>query len=400
MHTCSARRPAGDPLHFSEKTPMSQGISPRLTKGFEEEVYTGTWDGDIVGVSHKVAADLTGYSTEPDSRNVEFTTEPYRDYDALVSRLMSKRCRLRRYLRELGDYTLVPGSTLSLGGAGEFQISNPNNPYYVYIRDTYGTDVVTASAHLNVGLDDNAAIFRAARLLRAEASMFLALTAESPFLNGDVTGFHSTRWHVFPKTPAAVPFFVDQEEFVAWVAKQLDDGVMYNARHLWTSVRPNGAASPHELNRVEVRICDRIACPKLLAGVIAMIEGRAWEAMENPDLDPLNDSDSGSLRALTFANEEEAARDSLDAMVRDWRGGEAMRMGTWIERRLRELEPTAGAHGLLEYLQPIEDRLDNGSPARRWLDKVRRGRKPRSIVCEAAEEMAEIDKSVAGAECA
>lgn len=378
---------------------MSSEPSRRLTKGFEEEVYTGTWDGDIVGLSHQVAADLTGYSTEPDARNVEFTTEPYRDYDALISRLMNKRCRLRRYLRELGDYTLIPGSTLSLGGAGDFQISNPKNPYYVYIRDTYGTDVVTASAHLNVGVEDVGALFRAYRVLRCEAAMFLALTAESPFLNGDVTGFHSTRWHVFPKTPAAVPFFAGHGDFVAWVEKQLAAKVMYNPRHLWTAVRPNGPASPHEINRVEVRICDRISCPRLLSGVIALIEGRVWEVLEDPTIDPLVGRSSGDLRMLTFANEEEAARDSLDAVVVDWRGGERLRMGEWIERRLRELEPTAAAHGLVEHLRSIEERLDSGPPARRWLEKVRRGRKPRSILCEAAEEMAEVDKAVMGAGC-
>lgn len=378
----------------------TSNLTKRLTKGFEEEVYTGTWDGDIVGVSHQVAADLTGYATEPDARNVEFTTEPYRDYEALLTRLMNKRCRLRRYLRELGDYTLIPGSTLSLGGTGEFQISNPNNPYYVHIRETYGTDVVTASCHLNVGIEDPEDLLRAYRVLRAEAAMFLALTAESPFLGGEVTGFHSTRWHVFPKTPESVPFFADHAEFVTWVDRQLESGVMFNPRHLWVAVRPNGPETPRELNRVEVRICDRIACPRLLQGVIALIEGRAWEVLENPDLDPLNDHDSGTLRALTLVNEDEAARSSLDGRATDWRTGREMRIGAWVERRLRELEPVAVAHGLQDFLVAVAERLDRGCPARKWLDQVRRGRTPRSVICEAAEEMVETDKALMGTECA
>ena len=268
----------------------TSNLTKRLTKGFEEEVYTGTWDGEIVGVSHQVAADLTGYSTEPDSRNVEFTTEPYRDYEALLTRLMNKRCRLRRYLRELGDYTLIPGSTLSLEGSGEFQISNAENTYYRYIRDTYGTDVVTASCHLNVGIEDPEVLLRAYRVLRAEASMFLALTAESPFLGGEVTGFHSTRWHVFPKTPESVPFWAERDEFLAWFNKQLEAKTMQNPRHLWVSVRPNGPETPHDLNRVEVRICDRISCPRLLQGVIALIEGAGLGSDGEPG--------SGSARRL------------------------------------------------------------------------------------------------------
>ena len=194
-----------------------------LTKGLEEEVYTGTTDGSVVGLSDRIAQELDGFDTEPDRRNVESQTEPYRDYDELLDRLMAKRCRLRRFLREIGGYTLIPGSTLSLSGAEGFQISKSDNAYYRYIRDSYGTNVVTASSHLNVGVEDDEDLVRAYRVLRVEASMYLAWTAASPFLNGEVTGFHSTRWHIFPKTPAHVPFFLGRAEFVAWVEDRLED---------------------------------------------------------------------------------------------------------------------------------------------------------------------------------
>ena len=102
---------------------------------------------------------------------------------------------------------------------------------------------------------------------------------------------------------------------------------------------------------------------------------------------------------MTFVNEEEAARESLDARVKDWRTGRELRMGTWIEGRLRELEPTAQAHGLGEYFKAVEERLDQGCPSRRWLEQVRRGKKIRHVICEAAEEIAETDKALMGAEC-
>ena len=216
----------------------------RLTKGIEEEVYTGTWQGDVVGLSHRVAAALPGFTTEPDARNVEFTTDPYRDYEVLLSRLMTKRCQLRRYLREIGEFTLIPGSTIPLGDTREFHLSDPNNPYYVFIRDTYGTNVVTASHHVNVGIEETDALFRAYRVLRSEASMFLALTAASPFLGGETTGFHSSRWGLFPKTPRSVPFFAGHDEFASWVEARLADGTMYNPRHLWIAARPNGHGEP------------------------------------------------------------------------------------------------------------------------------------------------------------
>jgi predicted glutamate--cysteine ligase len=372
----------------------------RLTKGIEEEVYTGTWEGDVVGLSHRVAAALPGFTTEPDSRNVEFTTGPYRDYEVLLSRLMTKRCQLRRYLREVGEYTLIPGSTIPLGETREFHLSDPNNPYYVFIRDTYGTNVVTASHHVNVGIEDTDALFRAYRVLRSEASMFLALTAASPFVGGEVTGFQSSRWGLFPKTPRSVPFFAGHDEFVSWVEARLADGTMYNPRHLWIAARPNGPASPYRLNRLELRICERTSCPRLLLAVTALLEARVWEVLENPDLDPLRRAGSAELEAMADANEAAVARTGLDATVTDWTTGRTVRARDWIVGRLAEQAPTAQHHGLTQYLGPITETADEGNQAQRWLDLVRKGWTPRRVIIDAVAEAAEIDKAVMGAECA
>jgi predicted glutamate--cysteine ligase len=175
-----------------------------LTKGFEIEMYTGTPQGEIVGLSDKIIAALPGFMREPDSRNVEYITSPSRSYENLLCDLLRPRQILRNYLQELGNYTLIPGSTLSLGGGDRFFRSDPTNPYHDYIEQTYGTKVVTASVHINIGISDLEVLMRAYRLIRLEAPLFLALSASSPFLDGKVTGYHSTRWGLFPQTPTHV----------------------------------------------------------------------------------------------------------------------------------------------------------------------------------------------------
>ena len=220
-----------------------------LLKGLEEEVYTGTADGTVIPLSPEVKAHLDGYTTEPDGRNVEFTTAPYRSYRTLTDRLMAKRCALRRFLEAEHGATLVPGGCLSLAESDSFHISDPHNSYYRYIRETYGNRVVTASTHINLGIDDPEELLRAYRVLRLEASLFLALTAASPFLFGRVTGNHSTRWVRFPLTPERVPFFSDHAWFRAWMKRQIAAGTMQNARHLWLGIRPNGPDTPDVLDR-------------------------------------------------------------------------------------------------------------------------------------------------------
>ena len=352
-----------------------------------------------MGLSDRIAADLEGFSTEPDRRNVEFKTVPHRDYEDLLGELMSQRCHLRRYLRETGGYTLVPGATLSLEGVDGFQLSDPDNPYYRFIRDAYGTNVVTASSHLNVGVDQPEALVRTYRVLRCEAAMYLAWSAASPFLNGEVTGFHSTRWHIFPKTPDEVPFFRDHAHFTRWVEDRLADGSMKNPRHLWLSVRPNGPASPHELSRLELRVCDRISCPQGLKAMVSLLEARVWSLLEDDSIDPLLRAEEGHWLRLAAENEASVARASLDARVQDWQTGKTVFVRDWLAAKVEELQTVAREHSLESYLQPVIERLDEGNPAQRWLQQIRRGRTPSSVLAEATREMSEQDVEVMGAEC-
>jgi predicted glutamate--cysteine ligase len=89
--------------------------------------------------------------TEPDHRNLEYITPPASDYDHQLELLLEPRQRLRPWLADRG-LTLLPGSTLSLGDSSRFERSDPTHPYHSYIERTYGTRVVTASVHINLGL--------------------------------------------------------------------------------------------------------------------------------------------------------------------------------------------------------------------------------------------------------
>jgi len=340
-----------------------------LLKGFEIEMYTGTPQGEIVGLSDRIVANLDGFVREPDSRNVEYTTAPLASYDRLLCALVRPRQQLRHYLKTLGDYTLIPGSTLALGGADEFHRSDPQNPYHTYIEQTYHTKVVTASVHINIGISDPEFLFRACRLVRVEAPLYLALSASSPFLNNQVTGYHSTRWGLFPKTPAHVPLFTSHAHHIQWTEEQLAKGTMQNIRHLWTSVRPNGDHRPYNLNRLELRICDLIIDPIALLAVTALLEARLGQLMANPSLDPLVSSQFSpeELVSLTDANEAAAARSSLDAPLQHWQDGRKILAKDWITSLMEEVRPIAKQNGFGCFLLPIQKLLRTGNTAQQWL---------------------------------
>ena len=371
-----------------------------LLKGFEVEMYTGRPDGTVVGCAAAVARELSGFVTEPDHRNLEYVTPPDASYATQLQLLLEPRRRLRSWLDQRG-LTLLPGSTLSTGDSQRFERSDPANPYHGYIEHTYGTRVVTASVHINLGIGPAEggmdSLFAALRLLRCEAALLLALSASSPFLDNRPTRAHSQRWLQFPLTPPQVPLFSSHQHYIDWMEAQLAAGSMQNVRHLWTSVRPNGDNRPHDLNRVEIRICDLIADPAELLAVTAFAELRLLQLLADPGRhDPLRASslEPVALAALADANDRAAAADSLDATLQDWRRGETIGARAWLRRALDELMPLAQQHQLVDVIHPLHAILEQGNQAMRWLQRHQQGEPIAAIVASDAAVLAQREQGL------
>jgi len=349
--------------------------TPLLLKGFEVELFTGRDDGSHVGVAAEVAQELPDFVTEPDHRNLEYITAPTSSYAELPELLLQPRRRLRDWLQQR-NLTLLPGSTLSRGDTRQFERSDPTNPYHDLIEQSYGTRVVTASIHINLGITDPEWLFAAVRLVRCEAALLLALSASSPFLDDEVTGQHSQRWRQFPLTPEKVPLFLDHSHYIRWVEEQLAEGLMRNERHLWTSVRPNGPRRPYDLNRLELRICDLVTDPAELIAITALLELRLLQLRDAPQqLDPIRSSrlTAEELATMADANDAAAAHQSLDATLHRWQDGSSVTCRAWIEELLDQISPLAQQHNLLSQLRPIDDLLRNGNQAMRWIHAVETG---------------------------
>ena len=366
----------------------------KLLKGFEVELFTGTFAGANVGVASAVTADLLDFVKEPDQRNIEYITVPDKRYEVLKHSLLLPRQKLRKWLSSK-QLTILPGSTLSLGNTKIFERSDLENSYHSFIEKNYGTAVVTASIHINLGIENLSLLFSALRLVRCEASLFLALSASSPFLDGHATGVHSQRWIQFPKTPSNVPMFANHAHYVAWVEKQLGKGNMQNERHLWTSVRPNGPQRPHKLNRLELRICDLVANVDLLLAITALLELRIISLKKNmKKFDPIEASSKTQeeLAILSDENDLIAAKSSLDANLVHWKNGKQINCRDWIKELLSDVTPLAKELDMLDLLQPIDSVLRNGNQSMKWLKSHSKGVSIQSLLQQGICEM-ELEES-------
>ena len=371
-------------------------MSHSLLKGFEVEMYTGRPDGTVVGCSSEAAAAIDGIVTEPDRRNLEYITPPEASYAAQLQHLLEPRQRLRQWLQQR-QLTLLPGSSLSLGDSQRFERSDPDNPYHQFIEDSYGTRVVTASVHINFGLESSETIMAACRLLRCEAALLLALSASSPFLDGQATGAHSQRWRQFPITPQQVPLFENHQHYIDWMHAQLEQQQMRNVRHFWGSVRPNGPERPQQLNRVELRVCDLVSDPRDLLAITALAELRLLQLIDRGrSEDPLFSSElsAAELAELADHNDQQAALASLDAELRHWRDGRTISARQWIQDQLQDLKTWGDGQPAMAWLDRLPALLARGNTAMQWLQRQQSGESISAILRADSAAMAALEQDL------
>jgi len=359
-----------------------------LNKGFEIELFTGTC-GTHVGVSSQIEKIFSNFVNEPDNRNVEYITDPSKDYKNLYYSLLKPRKDLRKWLKDM-DLTIIPSSTLCFPHQNKFQRSDKSNNYHEFIEKNYGLSIATSSVHINLGIEELDKLFTAIRLIRCEASLFLALSASSPFLNGKFTGNHSQRWLQFPKTPFEIPFFLDHKHYINWIEQNMRNGTMQNVRHFWSSIRPNGPKRPYGLDRLELRICDFISNIDLLLAITAFLELRVislFDDLEN--LDPLLSSkfSTDELKSICDQNELKVSKDSLNAELIHWKSGKKIICKDWIQNLLIELSSFSKVLEMNHFLKPIHKVLVEGNESMKWIKKYNQGFSVEDIMSSAIKNM-------------
>ena len=161
----------------------------------------------------------------------------------------------------------------------------------------------------------------------------LALSANSPFLDGHRTGLASTRAHLFagmPRTGPA-PSFSDFAELVALHDKLMATGDITAPGDLWWSVRPQPP-----LGTVEVRLLDlptdvrRLgALAALVQALVAIYQDRFGQAVPATPI----------RREYLEQNHWQAMRRGLDGKIIEPGTGEVLSMRAQIERMIELAEP-------------------------------------------------------------
>ncbi|HSY41486.1 MAG TPA: YbdK family carboxylate-amine ligase [Polyangia bacterium] len=267
-----------------------------------------------------------------------------RGEDAAAAR--SAQRELRRRL-----FALAATQEIELGATGTHPWSDYRQQHIIdtkhYHRVEDGLKYVawrnnTFSLHVHVGVRGADRAVRVCDRLRPVLPVLLAISANSPFLDGSDSGLHSARTQTFTKSfpRCGIPdVFGDWNAFADYIAFLIATRSIVEYTQVWWSIRPH-----FSFGTVEVRICDAQATAAESDGLAALIVACVAQAARDVDERvPWTDHP----RRMIEENLWRAIRFGLDGELLDLRSGEPYPARDAIDRLLSWTEPVRAELGIV-----------------------------------------------------
>ncbi|HET8605568.1 MAG TPA: YbdK family carboxylate-amine ligase [Gaiellaceae bacterium] len=206
--------------------------------------------------------------------------------------------------------------------------------------------------HVHVGMPSGEDCWRALEWMLPWLPLVLALSANSPWLAGRLTGLASNRAPVLAELPraGAPPAFGSYAGWEAWVERLVDLGVAADYTRIWWDARPHP-----RFGTLEVRMPDQ---PTALAQTVrfaAVVQALAATALEAAP--PAAPHDRGFFQQNRWA----AARFGPEAELIHPDGTRAARVPELWDDLLARLEPAARALGTLGLLEEVDAQTCEGA---------------------------------------
>src|SRR3954453_18191657 len=199
----------------------------------------------------------------------------------------------------------------------------------------------TWALHVHVGVRGADRAMAVCDRLRPVLPELLAVSANSPFLDGHDSGLHSSRTQIFTKSfprcgiPEDWGSWAAYAEFVEFLHRTAS---IVEATQLWWSVRPH-----HAFGTVEVRICDAQTSASEATALAALAAAAVAQAALDYDEEVAFDSPAPRLVEENFWR---AIRYGLDGTMIDPQRGEEFPSAALPERLLAWTEPARAALGI------------------------------------------------------
>ena len=213
--------------------------------------------------------------------------------------------------------------------------------------------------HVHVGCPDADTALLTLHRMSRYIPHFIALSASSPYVQGQDTAFDSARLNsvfAFPMSGRA-PFALTWADFTVYFDKMTRTGVVKSMKDFYWDIRPKP-----EFGTIEIRVFDTPLTVERAAALSGFVQSLAsWFMQEQPFM-PAEDD----YLVYTY-NRFQACRFGMDALYVDPATGQHMPLREHILMTLQKVEQHSAALGASSFMHILKSSVERGENDARWL---------------------------------
>ena len=287
---------------------------------------------------------------------IEIATDVHTGYSTLLAQL-----------EEMRDTLLRAGDWLNIGvcggGTHPFQLWSErrifNKPRFQEVSQLYGyltKQFTIFGQHVHVGCTSADEALFLLHALNRYVPHFIALSASSPFVQGNDTLFNSARLNsvfAFPLSGRA-PFLLRWEDFEQqYFAKMEHTGVVKSMKDFYWDIRPKP-----EYGTIELRVCDTPLSVGRAAALACYLQALCKYLLERNEPDPAEDD-----YLVYNYNRFQACRFGLDGTLVHPKSYAPILLRDDILNTIKRIQPQADTLGCAPALEHIRQTAHKGSDA-------------------------------------
>jgi carboxylate-amine ligase len=343
---------------FAQSAALSLGVELELQLVNTHDYDLAPYSDEMLRLMRKIP--LPGAVVpEMTSSMIEISTGVCHSASEVLGQLSEIRDALVRCADKL-NIACVGGGTHPFQQWHEQRIYD--RPRFRQLSELYGylsKQFTIFGQHVHVGCPDaDAALLMLHRMSRYIPHC-IALSASSPYVQGQDTAFDSARLNsvfAFPMSGRA-PYTLRWEEFAKFFAKSTRTGVVKSMKDFYWDIRPKP-----EYGTIEIRVFDTPLTVERAAALSGFVQSlAAWFLKEQPFVPQEDD-----YMVYTY-NRFQACRFGLEAVYVEPATGEQMPLREHIVQTLARIAPHAQDLGAAGSVDTLRMSAEMGANDARWL---------------------------------
>jgi carboxylate-amine ligase len=236
------------------------------------------------------------------------------------------------------------------------------NERFRFIVERYGylaKQFTVFGQHIHIGCPGGDEAVYLTHVLTRYVPHFIALSAASPFYQGEDTAFQSSRLTAVSAFPLAghMPFVADWGQFAEYFARMKQFGIVAGMKDFYWDIRPKP-----DYGTIEIRVCDTPLTVRRAALLAAYAQALAAHHLAEPSMQPAR-----AVYLVNSHNRFEACRFGLGGDMVEPYSGTRKKIGQDILEAISRVAPQAASLGAGDALEELGAMVRVGQSDAAWL---------------------------------